>query len=40
MTRISSRSLVGLGLGVLLVACATAPPRTTSSPSVHPRALG
>jgi poly-gamma-glutamate synthesis protein (capsule biosynthesis protein) len=39
MTRISSRSLVGLGLGVLLVACATAPPRTMSSPSVHPRVL-
>jgi poly-gamma-glutamate synthesis protein (capsule biosynthesis protein) len=35
MTGISSRSLVGLGLGILLVACTAAPPRTTSSPSVH-----
>jgi hypothetical protein len=37
MTRISSRSIVGFGLGVLLVACAAAPPHTTSS--VHPQVL-
>ena len=35
MTRISSRSLVGLGLGYLVVACTAAPPGTTSSPSVE-----
>jgi len=35
MTRISSKSLVGLGLGTLLVACTAAPPRTSSSPTVE-----
>jgi hypothetical protein len=35
MTRISTRSLVGLGLGMLLVAC-TAQPRTGSPHSVRP----
>ncbi len=35
MARISSRSLVGLGLGLLVVACSTAPPHVTTSPSVE-----
>src|SRR5215212_116777 len=35
MTRISSKSLVGLGLGTLLVACTAAPQRTSSSPTVE-----
>ena len=36
MKRVWSRSLIGLGLGLLVVAC-TASPRTTSSPSVETR---
>jgi hypothetical protein len=35
MTRISSRTLAVLGLGLLVVASASAPPRVTSSPSVE-----
>ena len=35
MTRISSRSLVGLGLGVLLAACTAAPPRVSTPPRVE-----
>jgi hypothetical protein len=35
MTRISSRTLAVLGLGLLVVASTSAPPRVTSSPSVE-----
>jgi hypothetical protein len=35
MTRISSRGLVGVGLGILVVACTAAPQRMTSRPSVE-----
>ena len=39
MTPMSSRSLVGLGLGILLAACSSAPPHTTSPLHLHPSAL-
>src|SRR3954447_17199546 len=38
MTPKSRASLVGLGLGILLVACSAAPPRAPSPPSIHPQA--
>jgi poly-gamma-glutamate capsule biosynthesis protein CapA/YwtB (metallophosphatase superfamily) len=39
MTPMSSGSLVGLGLGMLLVACSTASPSMPSPPSTSPQAL-
>ena len=40
MTRISSRSLVGLGLGLLVVACTRRAAAATTSPSVESAGAG